>query len=104
MDKNRFNAEVRPQVTVIPIGKQGIGFDRSDLKAWLKKYKHCHGIRSTKKGESAQQWQKKSALVYENEAEFGISKNKSLEFAFEKALILSARRKHNVTWPIESKC
>ena len=28
MDRNRFNAEVRPHVTEIPIGKQGVGFDR----------------------------------------------------------------------------
>ena len=28
MDRNRFNAEVRPFLTEIPIGTQGIGFDR----------------------------------------------------------------------------
>ena len=27
MDPNRFNAEVRPYLTTIPIGKQGIAFD-----------------------------------------------------------------------------
>jgi hypothetical protein len=27
MDRNRFNAEVRPYLTEIPIGKQGVGFD-----------------------------------------------------------------------------
>ena len=31
MDRNRFNAEVRPQLTEIPIGEQGIAFDRLDL-------------------------------------------------------------------------
>ncbi|MGJ0491839.1 hypothetical protein [Methylobacter sp.] len=31
MDRNRFNEEVRPFLTVIPIGKQGIAFDRLDL-------------------------------------------------------------------------
>jgi hypothetical protein len=34
MDKNRFNREVRPAMTVINIGKQGIAFDRLDLDAW----------------------------------------------------------------------
>ena len=34
MDRNRFNDEVRPFLTVIPIGKQGIAFDRLDLDAW----------------------------------------------------------------------
>jgi hypothetical protein len=28
MDRNRFNREVRPYVTEIPIGRQGIAFDR----------------------------------------------------------------------------
>ena len=28
MDRNRFNAEVRPYLTKIPIGRQGIAFDR----------------------------------------------------------------------------
>ncbi len=33
MDRNRFNAEVRPQLTQIPIGRQGIAFDRLELDA-----------------------------------------------------------------------
>ena len=28
MDRNRFNVEVRPFLTEIPIGQQGVGFDR----------------------------------------------------------------------------
>ena len=35
MDRNRFNSEVRPYLTEIPIGSQGIGFDRLELDAWL---------------------------------------------------------------------
>jgi hypothetical protein len=38
MDRNRFNAEVRPYLTEIPIGKQGVGFDRLELDAWLDEY------------------------------------------------------------------
>jgi hypothetical protein len=34
MDKNRFNWEVRPELTNIPIGSQGIAFDRLELDAW----------------------------------------------------------------------
>ena len=34
MDRNRFNAEVRPRLTEIPIGVQGVAFDRLDLDAW----------------------------------------------------------------------
>ena len=35
MDRNRFNAEVRPFLTEVPIGAQGIGFDRLELDAWV---------------------------------------------------------------------
>ena len=38
MDRNLFNAEVRPYLTEIPIGKQGVGFDRLELDAWLDEY------------------------------------------------------------------
>src|SRR5215831_1064778 len=43
MDRNRFNAEVRPHLIEIPIGKQGIGFDRLDLDAWANDYKRRNG-------------------------------------------------------------
>lgn len=38
MDPNRFNEEVRPHLIEIPIGKQGIAFDRLDLDAWVDEY------------------------------------------------------------------
>src|SRR5450755_5098099 len=43
MDKNRFNREVRPLVAVIPIGAQGIAFDRLDLDSWADDYKSRNG-------------------------------------------------------------
>src|SRR4026208_2281512 len=49
MDRNRFNAEVRPHLTEIPIGVQGIGFDRLELDAWVDDYKSRNG-RPTRKG------------------------------------------------------
>ena len=33
MDRNRFNAEVRPYLTYIPIGNQGVAVDRQVLVA-----------------------------------------------------------------------
>jgi len=39
MDKDRFNSEVRPYVAEIPIGKQGVAFDRLDLDAWADQYR-----------------------------------------------------------------
>ncbi len=43
MDKNRFNRLVRSCLTEIPIGKQGIAFDRLDLDAWAEEYKTRNG-------------------------------------------------------------
>ena len=39
MDRNRFDAEVRPYLVVIPIGERGIAFDRLDLDAWADHHK-----------------------------------------------------------------
>lgn len=43
MDRNRFNAEVRPYLTRIPIGSRGIAFDRLKLDAWVEDYKSRNG-------------------------------------------------------------
>ena len=43
MDRTVFNHEVRPLLTEIPIGTQGIAFDRLDLDAWADQHKHCNG-------------------------------------------------------------
>jgi hypothetical protein len=45
MDRNRFNADVRPYVTTIPIGRQGIAFDRLELDAWVDDYISRNGRR-----------------------------------------------------------
>ena len=34
MDRNRFNREARKELTEIPIGKQGIAFDRIEMDDW----------------------------------------------------------------------
>jgi hypothetical protein len=49
MDRNRFNADVRPFLTEIPIGVQGIGFDRLELDAWVENYVARNG-RPARKG------------------------------------------------------
>ena len=35
MDRHRFNADVRPHIAEIRLGKQGIAFDRDDLDNWV---------------------------------------------------------------------
>ena len=54
MDRNRFNAEVRPHLTEVPIGTQGIGFDRLELDAWVEDYKSRNGRPGRSKG--GQSW------------------------------------------------
>ena len=46
MDKNRFNVEVRPHLIVVPIGIQGVSFDRIDLDQWADQYKAEYGRRT----------------------------------------------------------
>ena len=43
MDRNRFNKEVRPKLTAIPVGTQGIAFDRLELDAWADEYIESNG-------------------------------------------------------------
>jgi predicted DNA-binding transcriptional regulator AlpA len=43
MDRNRFNRIARPYLVVIPIGEQGIAFDRLDLDDWADQYKSRNG-------------------------------------------------------------
>ena len=45
MDRNRFNRDVRPHLTRIPIGQQGIAFDRLELDAWVEDYVSRNGRR-----------------------------------------------------------
>jgi predicted DNA-binding transcriptional regulator AlpA len=35
VDRNRFDQEVRPDLTEVPIGSRGIAFDRHELDAWV---------------------------------------------------------------------
>lgn len=47
MDKNRFNTEVRPSLTEMKIGSQGIAFDRLELDAWVDDFKNKFGTPGT---------------------------------------------------------
>lgn len=48
MDRHRFNKEVRPLLTEMRIGIQGIAFDRLDLDKWVDYYKQHNGHTSNK--------------------------------------------------------
>lgn len=92
MDKNRFNAEVRPYVTEIPIGSQGIGFDRLDLDSWFEDYKTRNGRPgSAMKGGNA--WGRKSHQDSSNVGGHGMSKKERGRLEFEKAVEQATSRK-----------
>ena len=67
MDRNRFNAEVRPYLTKIPIGSRGIAFDRLELDAWVDEYKSRNG-RPAKRSSI---WDAENHLASRKEVNFG---------------------------------
>lgn len=98
MDKNRFNAEVRPSLTEIKVGTQGIAFDRLELDAWFDDYKNRHGKPRAQKQQLQEKttWQRKSP-VSSKEATASTLTRCSKEDAFAKALAQATSKKHKVS-------
>ena len=94
MDRNRFNEEVRPFLTEVPIGKQGISFDRLELDAWVDDYVACNG-RPARKGEMI--WDAREYPVSSREPGSGISTNTSKAGVFAEALEQLALKKPKPT-------
>ena len=84
MDGNRFGAEVRPFVTEIKMGVQGVAFDRLELDAWVEQYKSCNGRPGQPKGETI--WGVKRSPDLLKEPGYGISTSKSQGDVFAEAL------------------
>ena len=95
MDRNRFNAEVRSQLTEIPIGTQGIAFDRLELDAWVEQYKHRNGRPAQRKGKLT--WDERECPVSSTGVVCGTSTNASEVAAFAKALANATSRKRRNT-------
>lgn len=89
MDRNRFNHEVRPQLTEIPIGEQGIAFDRLDLDAWVEHYKECNG----RPAQRRQLWDAKNYQGSTYVEATGTLIKQLTDSAFAKALAQAASRK-----------
>ena len=85
MDKNRFNRDVLPLLAVIPIGTQGIAFDRLDLDSWADDYKSRNGHPAAQP-EREKLWETKERRVSLNAVGSGTSIKRSEEHAFAKAL------------------
>jgi len=95
MDRNRFNAEVRPFLTEIPVGVQGIAFDRLELDAWVEQYKHRNGRPAQRKGTLT--WDERECPVLSTGVASGTSTSASDVAAFEKALANATSRKRRST-------
>src|SRR3984893_8340074 len=92
MDKNRFNREVRPALTNLPIGVQGVAFDRLDLDRWADDYKSRNGHPAAL-SERKKPWETKRRQVSQNAVGFGISTSCSEVSAFGRALQQATSRK-----------
>ncbi len=95
MDRNRFNVEVRPCLTQIPIGEQGVAFDRLDLDDWVEQYKTRNGRPSQHTGE--QLWDVKECRGFSKGPVSGTSTNRSMGGEFARALEKVASKKQNAS-------
>jgi hypothetical protein len=84
MDRNRFNAEVRPFLTEIPIGVQGIAFDRLELDAWATEYIARNGRPGRSAGGSI--WDERESRASSGAAKSGTSTSASAGGEFARAL------------------
>jgi len=95
MDRGRFNAEVRPYLTEFPIGKQGIGFDRLELDAWVDDYVTRNGRPGRMKG--VKSWDVNEYPASSCGAGSGMLTSASSGGEFAKALALVNSKKRSVT-------
>ncbi len=91
MDVNRFNVEVRPYLTEIPIGSQGIAFDRLEMDAWVDEYVSCNG----RPAQRRKLWDVENQQGSRKEVESGGLTSKSMESGWSKAVerVTSQKRK-----------
>ena len=94
MDRNRFNTEVRQFLTCIPIGRQGVAFDRLELDAWVDDYVSCNG----RPAERSKTWDAKNHRASRSEAVSGGSTRESKDTEeWQKAVARLTSRRRNST-------
>ena len=96
MDPNRFNEEVRPYLIEIPIGRQGVAFDRLDLDAWVDQYKERNGRPGKQKG-GKRPWDARTSQVSSTAMARGTSTRGSEEDEFAKAVERATSQKRRDT-------
>lgn len=68
VDRNKFDREIRPTLTEIPLGQRSIAYDRLDLDAWADEYKRRNGRSSRKQGVRACEREQKASSKPETAA------------------------------------
>lgn len=97
MDRHRFNKEVRPNLVEIPMGTQGIAFDRLDLDAWVDDYIQCSGRPAVTELRSLELWDEKGRQGCKSVAASGALTKRSSDDDFAKALVLTTLKKRKST-------
>ena len=104
MDRHRFNDDVRPFLTEIPIGSQGIAFDRLDLDAWVDDYKQRSGRPAATNLRSFEIWDENERRVSKSVGMPGTLIRKSSDADFAKALALAtSKRQKNTSRGVSKK-
>jgi hypothetical protein len=94
MDRNHFNAEVRQFLTCIPIGRQGVAFDRLELDVWVEDYVSRNG----RPAERSKTWDAENQLASTKEAASGGLTRESRDTEeWQKAVARLTSRKRNST-------
>jgi len=99
MNKNYFNEEVRPSLTELRFGTQGIAFDRNELDAWADDLVS----RSAKTNPTATQFKtekkpcQKNSQASSKGASYGTSTKSSKEEEFAKALERATSKKRKTS-------
>ncbi|RUR12922.1 hypothetical protein ELY10_11175 [Legionella septentrionalis] len=93
MDRHRFNKDVRPNLVEIPMGTQGIAFDRLDLDAWVDDYIQCSGRPAAVERRSLELWDEKEHQGCKSVVASGVLTKRSSDDDFAKALVLTTSKK-----------
>ena len=95
MDRNRFNREVRPYLTQIPIGLQGVAFDRLELDDWADDHIRRNGRPGRLEGERL--WDRRERRASLPVMASGTSRKGSVAGEFERAVEQVTASKRNST-------
>lgn len=93
MDRHRFNEEVRPSLREVPIGAQGVAFDRLDLDAWVDDYIQCSDRPAASKRRGLELWDENEYQGSTKKVVTGKLTKKSLDTDFAKALVQATSKK-----------